>query len=363
MILINPPIIKPSEPPAGIAKLSGTLFANNIKHLLLDASIEGVYYLLNNSPEPADTWTRRAVRNLSKNLVALKNMEIYGNIDRYKRTAIDVNRALGYAAADRGTQVSLADYLHPVLSPVNKSNLIYAASHPEENPFYPYFAARLSDLIEGEGITVAGFSLNYLSQALTAFAMVGFLKREYPQVTVILGGGLTTSWMRNPEWKNPFIGLIDYCIAGPGELPLLEILGRKALRKAHYCPSYNLLPVKDYLSPGMVLPYSTSTGCWWGKCSFCPERAEGNRYTQIRPDTVIDDLDSLVKHHDPVLIHLTDNAISPAILNKIAETPLNAAWYGFTRITPHLADLEFCKALKHCHLCISSLRNARRNPC
>jgi hypothetical protein len=346
MILINPPIVKPSEPPAGVAKLSGALRAANIRHYMLDANIEGIYYLLNNATEPDDTWTRRAFRNLSRNLDALKNRDTYRSIDRYKRAAMDVNRILEFAAAGSGTRLSLVDYYHPDLSPVKSRDLIYAAEHPEENPFYPYFSMRLSGLIKNEGIQTTGFSINYLSQALTAFAMIGFIKREFPNVAIIAGGGLITSWMRSPGWKNPFSGLLDYCVAGPGETPLLDILGRKLSKTADFKPSFDLLPLKDYLSPGFVLPFSTSTGCYWGKCAFCPEKAERNSFVQIRPVSVIRDLSYLVNLHSPVLIHLTDNAISPVMMRKIIEQPPGAPWYGFVRVVEDLADPGFCKALK-----------------
>jgi len=346
VILINPPIVKPSEPPAGIAKLSGALHAANIRHYILDANIEGIYYLLNNAPEPADTWTRRAFRRLSHNLDALRSRDIYRNIDQYKRAVMDINRILESAAAEKRTRLSLADYYHPDLSPVKSGDLIYAAGHPEENPFYPYFSKRLSDLVESENIGIVGFSVNYLSQALTAFAMIGFLKHKFPHVIMIAGGGLITSWMRNPGWKNPFGSLLNHCISGPGEIPLIEIIGRKALKKGEYRPSYDLLPIKDYFSPGFVLPFSTSTGCHWGKCAFCPEKAEKNRYVQARPDLVIDDLSCLIDRHRPVLIHLTDNAISPVMMRKIIERPPGTPWYGFVRVAEYLTDHDFCKALK-----------------
>ena len=37
-------------------------------------------------------------------------------------------------------------------------------------------------------------------------------------------------------------------------------------------------PLDAYLAPGLVLPFATGAGCWWGRCRFCPERAEGNAY-------------------------------------------------------------------------------------
>lgn len=48
IILIHPPIAKCSEPPAGIARLSGCLKANNIQHEIIDANMEGIFFLLQN---------------------------------------------------------------------------------------------------------------------------------------------------------------------------------------------------------------------------------------------------------------------------------------------------------------------------
>ena len=71
---------------------------------------------------------------------------------------------------------------------------------------------------------LAGFSLNFLSQALCTFAMIGALRRLDPTVRIILGGGLITSWLRRPGWRNPFEGIIDGLVAGEGEAALLSML-------------------------------------------------------------------------------------------------------------------------------------------
>jgi hypothetical protein len=48
----------------------------------------------------------------------------------------------------------------------------------------------------------------------------------------------------------------------------------------------------------------------------------------------------------PALIHLLDNALSPALLDALAADPPGAPWYGFARITPRLADPGFCRELR-----------------
>jgi radical SAM superfamily enzyme YgiQ (UPF0313 family) len=346
MILIHPPVAKPCEPPAGIAKLCGALNRYGVKYRVLDANLEGLLSLLKTPPASSDTWTRRAARHLSRHLSSLNCWNAYQDNSRYRGAIKDLNRLLEMAANSTRVRLALANYQHEELSPARSADLIRAAENPESNPFHPYFKKRLTDYLKSEQPSVIGFSLNYLSQALCTFAMIGFLRQEHPGVKVILGGGLVTSWMRNPRWQNPFKGLVDHLVAGPGEALLLSLMGITQIGDNHFTPNYDSLPVRDYFAPGPILAHSSSSGCYWNKCSFCPERAEGNPYDAIPAGKVIDDLLHLVDKHKPVLIHLLDNAISPSLMKAISKHPLGVPWYGFARITKHLADPDCCQALK-----------------
>jgi hypothetical protein len=292
-----------------------------------------------------DAWTRRAARHLAGNLVALRSWELYGNSDRYRRAVTDLNRLLAAAARPYDVRLSLADYEDERLSPVRSADLFHAAAAPETNPFYPWFRGRLPEILAEIPVSQVGFSLNYLSQALTTFAMIGFLRRAFPKVRIVLGGGLVTSWIRRPGWKNPFAGLVDELIAGPGEIPLLALLGHEHDGGPDR-PDFSGFRLADYLSPGAVLPYSASSGCWWRRCSFCPERAERNPYRPLPTAQVTADLRTLVAEKKPALIHLLDNALSPSLLDALAADPPGAPWYGFSRILPRLADPGFCRKLR-----------------
>ncbi|MGC2062925.1 MAG: radical SAM protein, partial [Thermodesulfovibrionales bacterium] len=208
----------------------------------------------------------------------------------------------------------------------------------------PWFRPRLTGLVLDLEPEFIGFSLNYLSQALCTFAMIGFIRREFPSVKVVLGGGLVTSWMRSPFWQNPFSGLADFVIDGAGEDKLLRLFGISAADT--YTPEYKTMPADQYLSPGFILPYSASDGCFWNRCTFCPEKAEGNPYIPIPAGRVLADLEVLVEKTSPVLIHLLDSALTPTLMEALAEKGPRIPWYGFARISRHLTDPDFCLALK-----------------
>lgn len=345
LLLIYPPVAKPSEPPAGIAKLMAALGAHDIPCEVLDANIEGLLWLLNRPLPASDTWTRRAVRNVSPNIAALRKHTTYRSPDRYSRAVRDLQRVLTYSGGDTGAHPDLADLHHERLSPHRSGDLIAAAEHPEQDLFHPYFSGRLTELIEQHQVSMIGFSLIYLSQALCTFAMIGFIRKRFPSLKIVLGGGLVTSWgARSREER--FSGLVDHVVIGPGEKELLALNGAAAEAVEQHVPDYSGLPLDEYLSPGRILPYSASSGCWWRKCSFCPETAEKNPYLPLPPKQVAADLQSLVNRHRPALIHMIDNALSIAHIEALMDDPHGVPWYGFARITRELADPEFCAGLR-----------------
>lgn len=345
ILLIHPPVVRPSEPPPGIAKLAGALGRHGVDYDIIDANLEGLLFLCQKPLEARDTWTRRAVARVDRNLKALVQPTVYRNLDRYKQAVFELNRVLSMQAISSSSEVSLANFQDRKLSPVKSSDLIRAFESPEKNAFHPYFAKRLSLAMQSYRPRIVGLSLNFLSQALCTFAIIGTIKRFDPTATIILGGGLITSWMRRPGWRNPFKGIVDKLVAGEGEAALLSLLRVEYSAGSNLSDFNKFLPL-PYFAPGFILPYSASSGCYWRRCAFCPERAEANPYRPVAFSRVVSQLRSLKRSLEPKLVHLTDNAVSPALLKALVRSPCGLSWYGFVRITRHLADSDFCLALK-----------------
>jgi len=345
VLLINPPVVRPCEPPPGLARLAGALTRSAVPYELIDANLEGLRWLCSQPPKASDTWTRRAARQADRSLELLTLPETYRSPDRYRQAVFTLNRVLEMNGRGRGIHVSLTDYRDQTLSPARSADLVQAFDAPETNLFFPYFSRRIEEVMARGAGRAVGISVNFLSQALCAFAMAGFLKRLSPGICVVLGGGLVTSWLRQPGWRSPFEGIIDHLVAGPGEAPFMAILGKR-IDGEPPLPDYDQVASLPYLSPGRVLPYAASDGCYWRRCAFCPEKAEGSRYRPIPAPRAVSQLKTLAGTCRPALLHLTDNALSPALLKALAADPPGAPWYGFVRLTPHLADPDFCTALK-----------------
>ncbi len=364
----------------------GTLERAGVECGVLDLNLEGLEGLVRGEVSGEDSWTRRAVRHRDHNLDSIRRRETYDSPDRYSRVVADLNRLVERSVpggSDMGIRISLANYQDDQLAPTRSRDLLRAAETPEANPFIPVLAPRLIRAMETFQPEAVGISLNYLSQALCAFALIGFIRRRWPDVAILLGGGLVTSWAGrsaqgtrhrdecelipagtfvNSFGKNAaqeigdnnlgpfdglFDGLMDAVISGPGEAALSAWFGVDgAGTPAHGFPEYGLFPLSDYFSPGLILPYAASRGCYWNRCAFCPEPAEGNRYVPVGRSRASRELRLLVQKHRPVLIHLVDNALSPALLDELILNPPGAPWYGFVRFAPHLADPDYCRALR-----------------
>ncbi|MFO7751754.1 MAG: radical SAM protein [Desulfobacteraceae bacterium] len=348
MILIFPPVSKPCEPPASVAQLSGALRAHRIGHEVVDANLEALLWLFHSTADMKtdSSWTKRALSNLDTNLAALKTMELYGNPDRYRQKIFDLNRALSTRVQSDRFRVTLSGYTDTDLSPVRSEDLLKSAVNFRENPFYGYFEACLRPRIEQSDPAWIGVSLCYMTQALSAFALAGWVKENFPGKKIVMGGGLVTSWLRMPDFRNPFNGLIDMMVQGEGEASLLNIAGSDVPGAERCTPDYGFADFASYQAPGRILPYSASRGCYWRKCRFCPERAEKSVYRPVDSQVVVKDLEELYEKYNPDCIHFVDNAMSPALMRRLALEQPRFNWYGFARIGKELEEPEYLKALK-----------------
>lgn len=345
MLIIHPPLARSCEPPAALAHLAAALRAKGLPCRVCDMNIESLFSLLRTGTTANDTWSRRADRNIHANLAKIRDPELFSNKSRYQRTVQDINRVLAVSGKQHGIALSLSNYQDKDLSPTRSGDLLKAAEHYAANIYFPYFSQRLIELLTEETPSCIGFSLNYLSQANCTFAIIGFLKKHWPDIPIVMGGGLITTWMRGPSWQNPFAGLIDLLIAGPGEEPLLAFLGAERPGEKPI-PDYLGLRDLPYLAPGFILPYAASSGCYWKKCAFCPETSEENPYHPLSPQQVTEELGQLTAATHPRLLHFLDNAISPTIMKELIRQPPGPEWYGFARVSRHLTDPDFCRTLR-----------------
>ncbi|WP_022668715.1 B12-binding domain-containing radical SAM protein [Desulfospira joergensenii] len=350
MFLIFPPVAKPSEPPAGVALLSAALKEHGLDCRVYDANIEGLLFLIQSDLEsnlsPRDSWSRRALKNRETILEDIRTLSLYTNEDRYHQRVYDLNRLLSISVDPDRFRITLSDYSDNRLSSVSSRDLLKSAEQYRENPFYPFFEEKLKSRILDWDSEYIGISLCYLNQALVSFALAGWIRDNFPEKRLVMGGGLVSSWMARPDFDNPFADLVHVMIRGEGEQPLLELLNVSGTTKKHYIPDYKFAGEHDYLAPARILPFRASIGCYWSKCRFCPEKAETRPYAAQRAAKVLEDVQTMGRRHQPDVVHFIDNAMTPAFLRALSGQQLDFLWYGFVRFEKDFSDPRFCRDLK-----------------
>jgi uncharacterized protein YidB (DUF937 family) len=306
-----------------------------------------------------NTWSRGAIQRKDRNLASLRNPEIYRNPSCYARAIGDLNRALKVASAPFGAEASLANYSESKRSPLRREDLLDAAARYADSPYFRLFSRRIDEELDRRSIAVVGLSINYLSQALPAFAILGWLAQAHPELRRIAGGGLINSWLAQGSLSadDSLGGLLHALLPGRGEDSLAVWTG---MQDPHYLqgnqvpgrfgaravpPGFDDFCHLEYLAPVRIVPFAFSSGCPWKRCTFCPEKAEGGSYTGLPAENAMRQLDHLAGDYKPGLFHFTDNEISLLYLRALAEKASGIPWYGFARFSDALLDPGFCGAL------------------
>ena len=344
LVLVYPPAALPSEPPLGVHSLAAALRQAGARVRVVDANIEALHALLAAVPLEAarDAAERRALKQRERALVQLREAHAYGDRDRHRSAVSALQRVLSLVPG-RG-RPELADYRDPGASPLRRHDLLAAATTPELSPYYAYFQGLVARIL-AEKPHAVGLSINYLHQALPAMALAGMLRAALPEeVPVVGGGGLIRCWRQQlgPEGLGPGI---DRLFFGAGEAPLWALLGKAGPGPLDALPDYGEAPWPLYLAPRAALPWSTSSGCYWRRCRYCPEAVEGPPFAAGRAP-MAETFARLASQRSPAMIHLTDSALPPRTLREAATLEGELPWYGFARFHPDLADPAFCRQLR-----------------
>ena len=347
LTLIYPPVSLPGEPPVGLAALAGKLRAAGAEVTLVDANVEAAHHLAGAAEAGpghgrAD---RRAVAHRQRSLDLLRSAAGYQDLDRHAAAVGTIRRLLALSGDGGGApaRVDLADYHDPRLSPLRSQDLRAAcAGAGAGSPLEPYLCA-LADRVARQPPDVLGISINFLHQALPGLALAGALRARLPRTPLLVGGSLVQCWAGRlpPEGLQP---TVDRLVFGDGAGPLSEALGLPCPDAAP--PDHHGFPWELYLAPRRVAALTTSEGCHWGRCRYCPQAVGQRCYSRLGGDELGRTLDAVRSRSEADVLHLTDSALPPATLGWLADRRWSASWYGFARFHEDLADALRCDRLR-----------------
>lgn len=207
---------------------------------------------------------------------------------------------------------------------------------------------------------IIGITIPFPGNLLMALKSAEFIKINYPQISVVIGGGFVNTELRQLNEASLFKWVDNVCL-DDGELSLLKLLNHilkgeeKLVRtfkleqgKVAYIdnadekdfihenggtPDYEGLPLNDYISVcettnpmhnlwtnGRWNKMTLAHGCYWHRCAFCDISLDYiKRYSSAEATVLCDRIEAIIKQTGQRGFHFTDEAAPPAVLKKLAE--------------------------------------------
>ncbi len=313
LAVLAPPVITPSEVPAGAFMLAGGLAARGIEAPIHDLSLGFFRWLfLNYAPKAGLANCSPALEYLISPKTAFYSPHKHRSVCGVLQSVIKK-----YKAHFPGWQLSLMDSVPPGITHSTDQLLDIAKSG--KTPFTEYFSTWINK--HSSTIDHALISVAYLSQLPAAVELSWMLEEAGVKVTV--GGSLASALKHTGSG----IELLKKCFRN---LALDD--GRSLVNEDTPFLTKIEWPVFaeswKYFSSRPVIPFPLTTGCTWNKCLFCPDRDKPLSFSPAKNLEKI-----LKKAPDNSVIHFIDSAIpSEGIIQALPILRQKSySFYGFAR--------------------------------
>jgi hypothetical protein len=325
-LILSPPMITPAEPPSGPFLLTAALTARGIEAASMDLSLAFTRKLLREAPEGRGC---PPVPGALEYLCGTSS----GYDPHLHRTASGIlGSAVGnYSAAFPGWRMSLMDSVPPC-DAHSPGELLQLCASGVRTPFAGLWEEELDPVLREVTPKEVLISLSYLSQLPAAVDLHLHLvsKGIRPRV----GGSLPRSLARSGEGLDLLAAVFPGLTTGDGS----ELTGGGEPLLSRLAWPVQVGRDPEYVSARPVIPFTLSTGCWWDRCLFCPDR--GLEHHTIGRDALEGFLSTVpgeIMTRRP-LFHFLDSAIPPSAFSWLPGimAGTGGSWFGFVRPTRHL---------------------------
>lgn len=238
------------------------------------------------------------------------------------------------------------------------------------------------------------FSVPFPGNLYSAFRCAQYIKQQYPNIQIAMGGGFPNTELRSVSDIRVF-EFFDYITLDDGELPL-DLLSAHVLSgndintaslkrtfhlqngKVFYnntssqndykqsevgTPDYSNLVLDKYISvieianpmhslwsDGRWNKLTMAHGCYWGKCTFCDISLDYIKiYEPIAAKLLVDRMEILIAQTNERGFHFVDEAAPPALMRALAleiiKRKLTVTWWTNIRFEKSFSA-NLCVLLK-----------------
>jgi anaerobic magnesium-protoporphyrin IX monomethyl ester cyclase len=395
VVLINPQVCDPRAPHLALPALAAYLRARGASVMQLDADIFALLHLLSplraqatfeQSCDPRTRLVSRermalwasAVERVEWAVQALRSDEFFNPLSLHAaRNVIDL-------VLEMSVRSAVGDHLKYCLSPLTfehagfdvrkMPDLARLCTVATQFPFKDYVNESLLPSVTDAGPHLACISI-LNSQQISTGLFIGYTLKRFG-FRVVIGGTVFSKFTAALRLNEAFFRLFaDFVVVNEGEAALCALLDALATGRFEQVPNliylsrgipkytfpyvedvrklptpnFHGLPLDAYLAPKLVLPVYFGKGCYFNECKFCDipsiNSISTKAYRVRRVDQVCDDLQDLSTQHGTSYFVITDEALSPTYLHRLADELqrrqlTNFSFVGYSRleqsITPTL---------------------------
>ncbi|MGX9985601.1 B12-binding domain-containing radical SAM protein [Soonwooa purpurea] len=252
--------------------------------------------------------------------------------------------------------------------------------------------SELEKLIQKTLPKIIGFSVPFPGNLYSAFRCAQYIKTNYPNIKISMGGGFPNTELRSLSDVRVF-EFFDFIMLDDGEAPteqLLKFIYNEAeisdlkrtfilqnnevvyinnpeIRDYKFSevgtPDYSDLRLNEYISvievvnpmhrlwsDGRWNKLTMAHGCYWGKCTFCDISLDYIKiYEPIAAQQIVDRMEELIKTTQNTGFHFVDEAAPPALMREVAleilRRKLTVTWWTNIRFEKSFT-YDLCRLLK-----------------
>ncbi len=238
-------------------------------------------------------------------------------------------------------------------------------------------------------------SVPFPGNLYSAFRCAQFIKQNYPQIVISMGGGFPNTELRSVSDTRVF-DFFDYITLDDGELPIEllynficsekktgtipelkrtfllqngQVVYHNTSKRSDYkqadvgTPDYSDLLLKKYISvieianpmhslwsDGRWNKLTMAHGCYWGKCTFCDISLDYIKiYEPVAAKLLVDRMETLIEQTGENGFHFVDEAAPPALMKAVAleiiKRKLVVTWWTNIRFEKNFTK-DLCLLLK-----------------
>lgn len=354
-------ILKKCVEEAKGALLTGSNASNSKKNIfLLECYINGDYIC----------------QNIKNSISKMKEPTTYRCYNEYKKHTSVIERALKLFSVKFYPTLITPSFISFQKGEEQQDIIENYINDVSQNPLISFYKSKLPYIIQSDTEYV-GISINYSAQIIPGLTLAKMIKQDYTNVKIIFGGSLFPAYSQRRRDLDIFAKYSDALIVFAGEYPWCQILKHNRLEEIpgcmysvngiyidnnlpipdieRTCPVFLDFKLNDYITPEMILPYTMSIGCYWGKCQFCGYQYYKDPYISKRREDILgkiilDDLQCLNSVYNATNFYFVDEAmpanIGKEIANGIISNCYKFSWYSEFRFDSFMnyGYLEHLKA-------------------